>query len=277
MVQKKSVNTLMYLVLIAACLLIVLPFYMAVIAAFKTPLENMESYFALPKSLYLGNFQEVLTKPGYFQAVFNTFYITVLGILGMIVILPMASYPIARKMGVNRGYRLLYFFMLIGIFVPFQVKMMPLVKLAGSMNLMNVNGIVLLYLAGSVCEGIFLYVGYIQSIPAEMEEAAYIDGAGTLRTYLNVVLPLIKPMIATVAIKDALWLWNDFMLPLLILNKSTEAWTLTLFQYNFKTTFSSDPTLIMTSFLLSMLPVFFAYMFAQRHIIGGLMTGGVKA
>ncbi len=277
MVQKKSVNTLMYLALAVACLLIALPFYMAIIAAFKTPLENMESYFAFPKSLYLGNFIEVLTKPGYFRAVFNTFYITVLGILGMIVILPMASYPIARKMGANRGYRILYFFMLIGIFVPFQVKMMPLVKLAGSMNLMNVNGIVLLYLAGSVCEGIFLYVGYIQAIPADMEEAAYIDGASTLRTYLSVVLPLIKPMIATVAIKDALWLWNDFMLPLLILNKSTEAWTLTLFQYNFKTTFSSDPTLIMTSFLLSMLPVFIAYIFAQRHIIGGLMTGGVKA
>ncbi len=128
-----------------------------------------------------------------------------------------------------------------------------------------------------MCEGIFLYVGYIQSIPEDLEEAAYIDGASTLRTYGSVVLPLIKPMIATVSIKNALWLWNDFLLPLLILNKSTEDWTLTLFQYNFKTKFSSDPTLIMTSFLLSMLPVFIAYMFAQRYIIGGLVSGGVKA
>ncbi len=277
MVKTRWNHGLMYLTLIAACLLIALPFYMAIIAAFKTPLENMQSYFAFPKSLYLGNFTEVLNRPGYYQSVFNTFYITILGIAGMIVILPMASFPIARKMSKSRGYRLLYFFMLVGIFVPFQVKMMPLVKLAGSMNLMNVNGIILLYLAGSVCEGIFLYVGYIQSIPEDLEEAAYIDGASTLRTYGSVVLPLIKPMIATVSIKNALWLWNDFLLPLLILNKSTEDWTLTLFQYNFKTKFSSDPTLIMTSFLLSMLPVFIAYMFAQRYIIGGLVSGGVKA
>ena len=277
MVKTRWNHALMYLTLIAACLLIALPFYMAIIAAFKTPLENMQSYFAFPKSLYLGNFTEVLNRPGYYQSVFNTFYITILGIAGMIVILPMASFPIARKMSKSRGYRLLYFFMLVGIFVPFQVKMMPLVKLAGSMNLMNVNGIILLYLAGSVCEGIFLYVGYIQSIPEDLEEAAYIDGASTLRTYGSVVLPLIKPMIATVSIKNALWLWNDFLLPLLILNKSTEDWTLTLFQYNFKTKFSSDPTLIMTSFLLSMLPVFIAYMFAQRYIIGGLVSGGVKA
>ncbi len=277
MVKTRWNHALMYLTLIAACLLIALPFYMAIIAAFKTPLENMQSYFAFPKSLYLGNFTEVLNRPGYYQSVFNTFYITILGIAGMIVILPMASFPIARKMSKSRGYRLLYFFMLVGIFVPFQVKMMPLVKLAGSMNLMSVNGIILLYLAGSVCEGIFLYVGYIQSIPEDLEEAAYIDGASTLRTYGSVVLPLIKPMIATVSIKNALWLWNDFLLPLLILNKSTEDWTLTLFQYNFKTKFSSDPTLIMTSFLLSMLPVFIAYMFAQRYIIGGLVSGGVKA
>ena len=250
---------------------------MAIIAAFKTPLENMNSYFAFPKSLYLGNFIEVLNKQGYYQSVFNTFYITVLGIAGMMVILPMASFPIARKMGTSRVYRMLYFFMLVGIFVPFQVKMMPLVKLAGSMGLMNVNGIILLYLAGSVCEGVFLYVGYIQSIPADLEEAAYIDGASTLRTYVSVVLPLVKPMIATVSIKNALWLWNDFLMPLLILNKSTGDWTLTLFQYNFKTKFSSDPTLIMTSFLLSMLPIFIAYIFAQRYIIGGLVSGGVKA
>ena len=277
MVKSRWSHALVYLVLIAACLLIALPFYMAIIAAFKTPLENMQSYFAFPKSLYLGNFTEVLNRQGYYQSVWNTFYITIAGIAGMIVILPMASFPIARKMSKSRGYRLLYFFMLVGIFVPFQVKMMPLVKLAGSMNLMNVNGIILLYLAGSVCEGIFLYVGYIQSIPEDLEEAAYIDGASTLRTYGSVILPLIKPMIATVSIKNALWLWNDFLLPLLILNKSTEDWTLTLFQYNFKTKFSSDPTLIMTSFLLSMLPVFIAYMFAQRYIIGGLVSGGVKA
>jgi len=277
MVKRKGSTIPIYLILIIAILFIILPFYMAIIAAFKTPAENMQSYFAFPTSFYLGNFIEILTRPGYYGAVFNTLYITVIGVFLMIIILPMASYPIARKMNTNRIYRMLYYFMLVGIFIPFQVKMMPLVKIAGAMNLMNVNGIVFLYLAGSVCEGVFLYVGYIQSIPSELEEAAYIDGASTLRTYRSVILPLIKPMIATVSIINALWLWNDFTLPLLILNKSAESWTLTLFQYNFKTKYSTDQTLIMTSFLLSMMPIFIAYLFAQRFIIGGLVSGGVKS
>jgi raffinose/stachyose/melibiose transport system permease protein len=277
MVRKKGNNIPVYVVLTFAVLAILLPFYMSIVTAFKTPLENMQSFFSLPSSFYLGNFQTILARPDYYRAVVNTVYVTTLSVLGMIILMPAASFAIARKLDRSKAYRILYFFMLLGIFVPFQVKMIPMVRLASSMGLMNPEGIIILYIASSVCECIFLYVGYIQSIPTDLEEAAYIDGASTFRIYIYVILPLIKPMIATVAIKDALWIWNDFMLPLLILNKSNNYWTLTLFQYNFKSAFSTDPTLIVTSFLLSMLPILIAYLFAQKYIIGGLVSGGVKA
>ena len=277
MVQKKGSRIPVYCVLIIAVILIALPFYMTLVVAFKTPLENMESFFSPPKSLYLGNFQEILSRPGYFRSVLNSAYITSLSLIGMVILMPAASFAFARNMGTRRIYRYLYYFILLGIFIPFQVRMVPLVRVANNLGLMSVNGIILLYIAGSVCEALFLYVSYIRSIPPDLEEAARIDGASTLRTYISVVFPLMKPMIATVLIKDALWVWNDFMLALLILNRSNDYWTLTLFQYNFKWQFSSDPTLIMTSFVLAMLPVLVGYLFAQKHIIGGLVSGGIKA
>ncbi|MCL2362167.1 MAG: carbohydrate ABC transporter permease [Defluviitaleaceae bacterium] len=277
MVQRKSANIPVYIILAIAVLLISLPLYMSLIVAFKTPLENMQSFFAFPNSLYLGNFRTILSRQGYFRSLFNSFFITSLSLLGMVLLWPAAAYAIARKMGENRIYKYLYFFILLGIFIPFQVRMVPLVRLANSLGLANVNGIIVLYIAGSVAEAIFLYVAYIHTIPPDLEEAARIDGATTLHTYVRIMLPLMKPIIATVLIKDALWIWNDFMLALLMLNRSINYWTLTLFQYNFRFQFSSDPTLIMTSFVLAMIPVMVVYLFAQKHIIGGLMSGGIKA
>ena len=105
---------------------------------------------------------------------------------------------------------------------------------------------------------------------------AYIDGASTAKTYIQIILPLLKPMTATVLIKMGLWIWNDFFLPLLVLNKSTKYWTLTLFQYNFKSTFTVDYALVFATFILSMLPVFLVYLVLQKQIIGGLTNGAVK-
>jgi len=266
-----------YIVLIVAVLLVALPFYLTLIAAFKTPIENRQDFFAFPTSLYLGNFQAILESPRYFIALRNTIYIAVASIVGMIVFMPAASYAIARKMNVSRTYRWLYSFMLIGIFIPFHVRMIPLVRIASTLSLTNIHGIIVLYIAGTTAEAIFLYVGYIHAIPTELEEAARVDGASTLRTYKSIIFPLMKPMIVTVIIKDVLWIWNDFQLALFMLNRTPDHWTLTMFQYNFRWRHSADPTMIMTSFVLTMLPIFIAYLFAQKHIIGGLVSSGIKS
>ena len=123
-------------------------------------------------------------------------------------------------------------------------------------------------------ENVRFHLGKLEE--AELEEAAYIDGASTAKTYFQIILPLLKPMTATVLIKMGLWIWNDFFLPLLVLNKSTKYWTLTLFQYNFKSTFTVDYALVFATFILSMLPVFLVYLVLQKQIIGGLTNGAVK-
>lgn len=217
---KRAAGT--YFILIIGILLIIYPLFLTVISAFKTEPEITKNFLALPERFYLGNFKNILSRPDYYQAVGNTLYITILSLAGMIVVLPMVSYSIARKMDVSPFYKYLYFFLLVGIFVPFQVKMMPLIKTMSSLHMLTPTGIIIVYVASSICEGVFLYVAFIQGVPTELEEAAYIDGASTAKTYFQIILPLLKPMTATVLIKMGLWIWNDFFLPLLVLNKSTK-------------------------------------------------------
>lgn len=276
--MKRTVgsNILTYGILLFGLALIILPLYLTIITAFKTTPEITKNFFSLPESFYLGNFKTILSNPHYPKIIFNTVFVTAASLLGIVIILPAASYAIARNMGSFKFYKYLYLFLLVGIFVPFQVKMMPLVKVVGKLNMMSVPGIVVIYIAASVCEVIFLYVAFISSIPTDLEESACIDGASTLRTYSNIIFPLLRPMTATVMIKDGLWLWNDFFLPLLILNKSPRNWTLTLFQYNFKSTVNIDYTLSFAAFFLSMLPIMLIYVVLQKHIIGGLTTGAIK-
>lgn len=142
---------------------------------------------------------------------------------------------------------------------------------------MNPVGLVLLYGCGALCQDIFLMVGYIQTLPRDLEEAAAIDGCTRLGTMFRIVYPLLSPMLATILIKDALWIWNDFQMPLLILNVSTDYWTLPLFQYNFKSTYSVDFTMAFAAFTLSILPMMLIFLVAQKKIMGGLTSGAVKS
>lgn len=277
MTKSKKTNILPFILLCVGILFIVLPLYMTVITAFKTTAENTASFFALPKSFYLENFKEVLAGGGFMQALFNTVYITAGVILGNMLIMPSMSYAISRSMDHSRVYRLIYYFLLLGIFIPFEVKMMPIVKLMAWLNMLHPSGLIILCISSSTCEAVFLYVGFLHSIPKEMEEAANIDGASAFRTYTSVVFPLLKPMMATVLIRNGLWIWNDFMLPLVTLNRSNKFWTLTLFQYNFKTEFSTNYSLSFASFCMSMLPILIFYTFMQKNIIGGLTSGAVKS
>ncbi len=274
--RSKLHTTIVYFFLILGVVMIALPLYMTVITAFKTTAENTASFFALPKRLDFSNFAHVLEGGRYFKALLNTIYITAFVVLGNTLIMPAMSYAISRSMGHSRRYRYIYYFLLLGIFVPFQVKMMPLVKLMAAFHMLNPTGLIILCIASSTCESVFLFVGYLHSVPVDMEQAAYIDGATTLQTYVNVVLPLLKPIIATVVIKNALWTWNDFLLPLVTLNRSWEHWTITLFQYNFRTEFNIDYSSTFAVFCMSMIPIIVLFIFLQKQIIGGLTSGAIK-
>ena len=275
--SKRRMNALAYAILIIGALIILFPLYITVITTFKTSGESANSFFTLPKSLYLGNYKTVLDNPTLWYAYRNTIYITVASLVLELLVMPPMSFALSRGMIHNsRLFKGLYYFFLLGIFLPFQVRMMPLVKLLSALNMMNPTGMVLLYLAHATCESMFLYVGYLASISVSLEEAAYIDGATTFQTFYRIILPLMKPILATVIIREGLAIWNDYMLPLLCLNRSNTMWTLTLFQYNFQSEFNVDYNLAFSCLVIASLPIILLYCFMQKQIIGGLTNGAVK-
>ena len=252
-----------------------MPFYLTIVSAFKTNTELNNNFFGLPQGLYLENFQVIVNKPTFWIALSNSLQVTLIGLGGCAVLLPMASYPIARRMGTSRAYRFLYFFMVAGLFVPFVVRMMPVIKLLNSMGIADQRGLMLLYLGGATCEGVFLITGYLASVPTDLEEAAYIDGASTVQVFTRIMYPVMQPIIVTVLIKNGLWFWNDYLLPSLLL-KTPEQRTLVLFQYNFKGEYATQYPLVFACLLVAVLPMMVFYLFMQKQIIGGMMAGAVK-
>ena len=266
----------LYLILTLGALLILFPMYITITTTFKTPAESAVSFFTLPKSLYLGNYATVLQDEKLYYAYGNTLLITVVSLLGEMLILPPMGFALSRGMKQNRFFKGLYFFFLLGIFLPWQVRMMPVVKLMGWLGLLSPMGITLLYVAHATCESMFLYVGYLATVSDSIEEAAYIDGASTFQIYTRVILPLMTPILSTVLIREGLAIWNDFQMPLITLNRSSKLWTLTIYLNNFQSELSVDYNLSFACLMLTCLPIVIFYIIMQKQIMGGLTSGAVK-
>lgn len=276
MTKARLLKFFEYIFLIFGIFIILAPMTLVIINSFKNNLEIANSWFSLPASFYTGNFAKLFEKSDIYFSFRNSIVITVIALLITTILLPMTAYGVCRPMMRSRFFRYYYYFLIIGLFVPFQAKMIPLVIIASKLGMTNIPGIIIIYIASSTCEGVFLCGGYLQSIPNDLEEAAYVDGSGYFGTYFRIIFPLMRPIVATVAIQNALWIWNDFMLPLLILNKSSRYWNLILYVYNFKTAYQTDYGAIFASFLLTMLPIMVLYVFMQKEIVGGLTSGAVK-
>lgn len=279
MKKTKSVpiKIVVYTVLIVTTLIIAFPIYMTFATAFKSKAESTANFFSLPSSLYLENFKTVMSDVNFPNYVINSILITVVSIAIIAVMIPMVSWVIARNMKRHKYYVFLYWTIVMSIFVPFQVLMVPLTQWCSKLGLLNQLGMIILYCTFAMGQGVFLFVGFYRSIPLELEESASIDGCGVTRTFFQVVYPLAKPMTATVVILDTLWIWNDFLLPLLILNKTPANYTLPLYQYNFKSAAGSDYNLQFASFMFSIVPMIIAYVILQKNIIEGMTAGAVKS
>lgn len=274
--MSKLRGLIKYLYLMAGLMLILLPMYLTIITALKTPSESAKNFFAPPSTLYFGNFIEVFKKSKYLMYVTNSVSITIISVVIIAFLIPMVSYAIARNMGQSRYYSFLYYYFVIGIFMPFQVIMMPLTKIMMNINMMSKFGLIILYITYSLMQGVFLFVSYIKSVPIDIEESAFIDGCSVWKVFTKIIYPLVKPMTATILVINSLWIWNDFLLPLLILNRAKNNWTLPLFQFNFKSQYTFDYNLAFASFLLAMIPIVVFYAFLQKYIIAGLINGSVK-
>ena len=212
-----------------------------------------------------------LTK---FPVVFlNTLLITVFSVGGIILISSMAAYALVRTE--TKLSWIVFLFFTFAMVVPFQVIMFPLVKVARATGVAgSIPGIILIYMAVGCPMAIFMYHGFIKGIPIELEESAALDGAGRFRTFFSIVLPLLTPITSTIAILDVLWIWNDFLLPLILLTKKVV--TVQLAQYYTRGAYSRDFGMELASLILAVSPVIIFYMFMQRYIIKGVIAGAVK-
>jgi len=271
-------NIRLTILLILGCVTILFPLYMTIIIAFKSPSEMTNDIFgalSFPKSFSFDNFAEAMRVTNFWNSLKNSIIITGITIVFSIVIHSMAGYSIGRNMSRKKGFKMIYFYIVSGMFVPFAILMMPLVKQTANLGLDNMAGVIILYTVFYMPMNVMLYSGYMKNIPMAMEEAADIDGASAWRTYWTIIFPMMKPMHATVAVLTALGTWNDVMTPLVIMS-GTENTTLPLAQLNFQTQFGTNYNLAFASYLLALLPIVIFYIICQKQIIGGVANGAVK-
>ena len=251
---------------------------MAVIIAFKKPSEmtnDVAGALSFPSKWSFSNFTEAMKVTDFWHSLGNSLLITIVTIVLAILIHSIAGYVIGRGMARKKSFRFIYLYIVSGMFVPFSILMMPLVKQTAQMGLGNRAGVIILYLVFYMPMNVLLYSGYLKNIPMAREEAADIDGASTWTTYWRVVFPMMKPMHATVAILTALGTWNDVMTPLVIMSGTGQN-TLPLAQLNFQTQFGTNYNLAFASYILALIPILIFYIICQKQILNGVANGAIK-
>lgn len=247
-----------------------LPFYYIVVNTFKTQAETAASPLALPTAWRLDTYARVLADVPIAQAFGNTLLVTVVSIVLMLLIGALAAFSV-----ILRASRFITVIFVIAFLVPGQVTLIPLYRLFASLGLVDsLAGLILLYTAGSVfCY--FLIVGYMRTIPGEMIEAARLDGATPLQIFWRIALPLIRPILITVGVFQTMWVWNDFLTPVVFLS-STQNETLVLQVYKAVGEFTVDWPAFLALSVLALLPMVVFFVAMQRHIVNGLLAGSVK-
>lgn len=274
----ERVNWPVTILLFIGCLTIFFPLYMAIVIAFKKPSEmtnDLAGALALPKSWSLSNFAEAMRVTDFWHSLTYSILITIVTVVLALVIHSIAGYAIGRSMGKSKFYRFSYMYIVSGMFVPFAILMMPVVKLTAQLGIDNWFGVIVLYVVFYMPMNMMLYTGYLKNIPLALEEAATVDGATTWMTYWQIIFPIMKPMHATVAVLTALSTWNDVMTPLVIMS-GTGTNTLPLAQLTFQTQFGTNYNLAFASYLLALIPILIFYLLCQKQIIDGVVNGAVK-
>lgn len=250
------------------------PVILVLLSSIKTKEELAANPFRIPSQVTFEHFATAFQNMHYFKSALNSLIITGVSVSILVFIASSAAYAIIRRG--NKFYTGLYLFFLAGLIVPFQMTMIPLYKLMVSLKFINTyHGIVLVYLALSVPFSIFVLSGFIRGVPKELEEAAKMDGCGIYRTFLLVVLPLMKPAVVTVAILNTFTIWNDFLMPMLFL-PSKEMQTLPVQLFSFVGQYFNDWSPIFAGIFLIVYPLIILYAVAQRFIIKGITAGAVK-
>ncbi|MFC5401455.1 carbohydrate ABC transporter permease [Cohnella soli] len=272
--KTKAVNALALLALAGAAIFTLFPIYMAALNSLKTDGEMLSRVLALPERLQFANYADAYRKIDFPHSFANTVIVAVVGVGGILLFASMAGYKMSRTPGKLSGF--LFGFFVLSSLIPFHSIMITLVRIAKGLTVQGSTfGLGLVYIGLGVAMAIFLYHGFVKSIPRELDEAALIDGCGELRLFFVVILPLLLPITATVAILNTLWMWNDFLLPLLMLTDSS-SYTLLISTNMLFGEYNNDWSAILSSLVLTMLPILILYVMLQKFILKGIAEGAIK-
>ncbi|CAN2168641.1 UgpE ABC-type sugar transport system, permease component [Candidatus Nanopelagicaceae bacterium] len=251
----------------------VIPFVLVFINAFKPKMEILMNPLALPKTFMLDNFTQALEKMDFYRSLTNSVIITVVSVSGLIIFSSMLAYYLARNK--NRFTKTTFLILVASMIVPFQALMIPFIAIfAQFVALNNRAALIFFYQGFGIALSVFLYHGFISKIPMDLDEAAAMDGASDMTIFWKIMFPMLRPVTATVAIVNALWIWNDFLLPRLVLTRETQ--TLPLSTYLFYGQYTSEYGQAMAGLLLAVVPIIAFYLILQKQFIAGISQGAVK-
>lgn len=272
--MKKVVTYLKQVLKYMLLFVYITPFLIILLNSFKTTEQFVANPFSLPDSISAGNYIDAFAKMNFLGSFTNTLIVTFCSITLIILFASMTAYLFVRaKWRINK---FLFALMVAAMIIPFQALMIPLVSIYGSLGILN-NIFTLIYMNAGFGLGfaVFTFHGFIKSIPVELEEAAVIDGCTTIQTFFKVVFPLLKSVVVTITVLDILWVWNDYLLPSLIL-LSPEKRTLPLSTYSFFSTYAVDYGPLMAGLMMTLIPVLIVYVAGQKQIINGVIQGAIK-
>lgn len=283
--RKKIVKGLLTLVTIVLFLLTIFPFFVVLINSAKASLEIITDPIAFPAkwSQLFTNIKTIWTNPSvkYASSVYYSAIITAFSLILIAVTSAMAAWVLVRRK--SRSSTIIFLIFISGLIIPFQVVMFPLVSLfrniyevTGIRMLRTVHGMIFAYIGFGAPLAVFMFHGFIKSIPFELEEAALIDGCSKPQIFFKIILPILKPIFVTISILNAIWIWNDFLLPSLILGVGQDVQTIPLAIRAFAGSFVKQWDLIMTAVLMAAFPIIVGFIIGQKHIIKGMVSGSIK-
>lgn len=275
--QKTARNTITFVLLVLLSIVFLVPIALVFVNSFKSRLYISSSPFALPsKETFVGleNYVNGLSTSGFFISFCRSVFITVASVLVIIVCTSMASWFIVRVK--NKFTSVMYMLFAFSMIVPFQMVMYTMTFIVNRMNFDNVFGIVLVYLGFGAGLFVFMFTGFVKAVPLEIEEAAEIDGCNPLQTYFLVVFPILKPTAITVAILNSMWVWNDYLLPYLVLGTDHKTIPVAI-QIAMQGAYgATDYGGFMAMLVLAIIPIVIFYICSQKYIIKGVISGAVK-
>ena len=255
----------------------VFPIILVVINSFKKKAYISRKPFTIPREkMFVGmeNYVKGIERTGYFEAFGWSLFITIFSVIAIILCTSMCAWYINRV--INTGTKTIYYLCLFSMIVPFQMVMFTLSKIANMMKLNTPWGLIIIYLGYGAGLSVFMFSGFVKSIPIEIEEAAMIDGCTPIQTFFRVVFPVMKPTCVTVAILQTMWIWNDYLLPYLVLDIKKYKTIPIAIQYLRGGYGSIDMGAMMGVLVLYIIPIIIFYMFCQKYIIEGVVAGAVK-